>query len=278
MFSEDQNLNGFPAIRHGFFGRNGGASKGLYAGLNVGYGTKDDPANVSANRALVAQSLGAAADRLCTVYQVHSADCVYAPQPFIDANRPEADAMVTDKAGIVLGVLTADCVPVLFYGEKADGAAVIGAAHAGWGGAFKNVLGRTVQMMESKGALQIQAAIGPCIAQDSYEVDDQFMRRFIEQDSGNQKFFAEAELAGHKMFDLAGYAEKSLVQAGVASVSQVRPSDEKGSQQKTSTASGSQQKGVDTYKNENDYFSYRRATHKDESDYGRQISAIVIAG
>ncbi len=255
MFVADKNLSAFSRVKHGFFGRKGGVSTGLYDSLNVGFGTKDDPAHIRENRARVANSVSAAADRLVTLHQVHSADCLYVSAPFADGQAPEADAMVTDVAGLAIGVLTADCVPVLFYGEQADGAPVVGAAHAGWGGAFKGVLTATVAMMRDKGAVEISAAIGPCIQQASYEVGNDFMARFIEQSAENQKFFMDASRADHQMFDLPAYAAQCLRQAGVGFVGDV---------------------GVDTYTQNEDYFSYRRATHKNESDYGRQISSIMI--
>lgn len=241
-------------INHGFFGRKGGVSEGLYESLNVGLGTKDDPANVTENRARVARALGAVPEKLITLHQVHSADCVYVTAPFA-SERPLADAAVTDVAGIALGVLTADCVPVLFYGEKKFGPPVIGAAHAGWGGALKGVLQSTVQMMREKGAETISAAIGPCIRQKSYEVSDEFMAKFVEQHPDNQVFFMDAGRAGHQMFNLPGYVDKILRQAGVERIGNC---------------------GIDTYSDEENNFSYRRATHKQEPDYGRQISAIVI--
>ena len=255
VFIEDKSLSAYPHIKHGFFGRKGGVSAGLYNSLNVGFGTKDDPAHIVENRTRVAKALGATPDKLVTLHQVHSADCVYVSAPFAAGKAPEADAMVTDVAGIALGVLTADCVPVLFYGEKADGAPVIGAAHAGWGGAFKGVLAATVAMMRDKGAIKVSAAIGPCIQQNSYEVGNDFMARFIEQSADNQQFFMDASRDDHQMFDLPAYAAHCLRHADVEMVSDI---------------------GVDTYTHDEGYFSYRRATHKDEPDYGRQISAIVI--
>lgn len=254
MFIEDPHFKLSGKISHGFFGRKGGVSDGLYESLNVGLGTKDERANVMENRARVVKALGGRPENLLTLHQVHSPDCLYVTEPFSD-DRPEADAMVTEVAGLVLGVLTADCVPVLFYGEKEDGAPVIGAAHAGWGGALKGVLQNTVKLMREKGALHIRAVIGPCIQQTSYEVSDDFMAQFIEQDADNQQFFMDASRTGHQMFNLPAYAEKQLEQAGIDHVANT---------------------GIDTYSDKDGYFSYRRATHRKEPDYGRQISAIMI--
>ncbi|MGH1398839.1 MAG: peptidoglycan editing factor PgeF [Alphaproteobacteria bacterium] len=241
-------------VFHGFFSRKGGVSTGIYAGLNCGAGSDDDPAAVLANKDIVRDAAGAEA--LVTLHQVHSAECVVIDAPFA-GEPPEADAMVSDQAGIALGVLTADCAPVLFMGEKANGAPVIGAAHAGWGGAFKGVLGASVEAMIGRGAVlsSIRAAIGPCIAQASYEVTYDFAERFIEQDEGHEKFFKAASREGHLMFDLAGYCALRLSQAGVR---QVEILDR------------------DTYADEENFFSYRRKTHRDEADYGRQISVVCI--
>lgn len=255
MKIEDALLKTFPHITHGFYGRKGGVSAGLYDSLNVGFGTKDDRANITENRSRVARDLGASPEHLVTLHQVHSPDCVYVAEPFAEGKTPEADAMVTDIAGLAIGVLTADCVPVLFYGEKEDGAPVIGVAHAGWGGAFKGVLGSTVRMMRDYGAMNIAAAIGPCIRQKSYEVDDGFMARFIEQDTTNAQFFIEGHRPDHFMFDLPVYVRACLEALDIYNVSDVL---------------------LDTYTLQDDYFSYRRATHLQEADYGRQISSIAI--
>ena len=246
------------AVFHGFFTRKGGQSAGLYAALNCGAGSDDDPEAVIANKEIVREVAGA--EHLVTLYQVHSAECVVVDAPF-DGGAPQdakkADAMVTDKAGIALGVLTADCAPVLFYGEKADGSPVIGAAHAGWGGAFKGVLAAMVEKMQGLGAelSSIRAAIGPCIAQSSYEVTYEFAERFAEQDDAHERFFKAAQKDGHLMFDLPGYCAARLAQAGVRQVELL---------------------DRDTYSDEEHFFSYRRKTHRDEADYGRQISVVCI--
>jgi YfiH family protein len=241
------------SVTHGFFGRQGGVSSGLYNSLNCGVGTQDDPANVQENRARVLASVGGNA--LVTLKQVHSATCLYTDAAF--AHRPEADAVVTDVPGLAIGVLTADCGPVLFYGETAEGKPVIGAAHAGWGGALKGVLESTVKTMLGRGARieTISASLGPCIGQKSYEVQNDFALPFLEQDPANEHFFKAARREGHLMFDLPGYIASRLAQAGVQHVSIT---------------------GIDTYSAEEDYFSYRRTTHRAEKDYGRQVSVIAI--
>ena len=254
MFIQDAHFKSCDLINHGFFGRKGGVSEGVYKSLNVGFGTKDDPENVAENRARVAKALDVEPDNLITLHQTHSPDCFYIGGK-LAGYRPQADAMVTDIEGIAIGVLTADCVPVLFYGKKKFGPPVIGAAHAGWGGALKGVLQNTVKMMREKGAETISAAIGPCIRQQSYEVSDEFMAKFVGQHSDNQVFFMDAGRAGHQMFDLPGYVDKILRQVRVERIGDC---------------------GIDTYNDEDNYFSYRRATHRQEPDYGRQISAIVI--
>lgn len=244
-------------VEHGFFGRQGGVSTGLYDSLNCGVGTADRIENIRENRARVALALNANPSALATVKQVHSADCVFVDAPWAQDDRPDADAMVTDIPGVILGILTADCGPVLFYGEKENGQPVIGAAHAGWGGALKGVLESTLAMMQDRGALpaSIHASIGPCIAQASYEVGMDFIGHFLNDNPESEHFFKSARRQDHFMFDLPGYIASRLAQAGVRHVSIT---------------------GIDTYHSEKEYFSYRRATHKGEGDYGRQISALVI--
>jgi YfiH family protein len=239
-------------VPHGFLGRRGGVSAGLVAGLNVGLGAGDDDAAVAENRArAVAAVLPGAA--LATVYQVHSPLCVAATGPWPDALRPHADALVTDRPGLLLGVVTADCAPVLF----ADvGAGVVGAAHAGWKGALGGVTDATLTAMETLGARrgEIAAVIGPCIAQPSYEVDAGFAARFAAADPGNGRFFA-AGAPGHFQFDLSGYVAARLEAAGVGQVEQL---------------------DLDTYPDAERFFSFRRATHRGEANYGRQISLIGL--
>lgn len=242
-------LDGVP---HGFLGRRGGVSTGIHAGLNVGTGSADDREAVAANRALaVAAVLPGAA--LVTVHQVHSAEVVAVEAPF-PGERPRADALVTRTPGLLLGVLTADCAPVLLADAEAG---VVGAAHAGWKGALAGVTDATVAAMEALGARRdrIAAAVGPCIARASYEVDAAFAERFGADDPENERFFADGRRAGHAQFDLEGYVAARLAAAGIGRVEAL---------------------GLDTYADPARFFSYRRATHAGEPDYGRQISLIGL--
>lgn len=244
-------LAGLP---HGFLGRSGGVSTGVVAGLNVGTGSNDDPAAIAQNRRLAVQAVLPGA-RLVTVYQVHSADAVTVVEPFDDDLRPRADALVTNRPGLVLGILTADCAPVLFADREAG---VVAAAHAGWKGAIGGVTDSTIAAMEALGARRenIAAAVGPCIARASYEVDAGFFRRFCEQDPANERFFADGR-PGHFQFDLEAYVVHRLALAGLRTIETL---------------------GIDTYANEDRFFSFRRATHRAEPDYGRQISLIGLPG
>jgi hypothetical protein len=221
------------------------------AGLNVGTGSGDDPAAIEENRRRAVAAVLSEA-RLVTVYQVHSAECVVA-EPWALADRPKADAIVTDRPGLLLGILTADCAPVLLADAEAG---VVGAAHAGWKGALAGVTDSTIAEMERLGARRerIAAAIGPCIARASYEVDDAFARCFEEADPENERFFA-AGRPGHHRFDLEAYVTARLAAAGIARVDAL---------------------GLDTYADETRFYSFRRATHRGEPDYGRQISLIGI--
>ncbi|BBB07647.1 peptidoglycan editing factor PgeF [Sphingopyxis sp. EG6] len=240
-------------IAHGFFGRRGGVSTGDLASLNCGLGSGDDPALIAENRRRVADAVlpGAA---LTGVYQVHGNRCVIVDETSDLSARPEADALATRTPGIVLGILTADCVPVLFADRDTG---VIGAAHAGWKGALAGVTDATLAAMESLGAdrVNIAAAIGPCIGRASYEVDDAFVERFTTAGPANERFFAAAK-PGHAMFDIAAYVAARLAAAGVARI-----------------AIG----GQDTYALQQDYFSYRRACHQGENSYGRQLSVIGLS-
>lgn len=240
-------------VAHGFLGRRGGVSTGLVAGLNVGLGAGDDDAAVQRNRALAVDAVLPGA-RLATVYQVHSPDCVVADAPWPDAERPHADALVTDRPGLLLGIVTADCAPVLLADREAG---VVGAAHAGWKGAIGGVTDATVAAMEGLGARRgrIVAAVGPCIAQASYEVDAAFAERFNADDPANARFFA-AGRSGHFQFDLEGYVAARLAAAGIATVERL---------------------GLDTYPDQARFYSFRRATHRVEPNYGRQISVIGLA-
>ena len=240
-------------VPHGFFGRRGGVSAGELASLNCGLGSGDDPALIAENRRRVAETVlpGAA---LTGLYQVHGHRCVIVDSETDLTARPEADALATRTPGILLGILTADCVPVLFTDREAG---VVGAAHAGWKGAIAGVADATLAAMESLGATRanIAVAIGPCIARASYEVDDGFVARFMADDPANERFFAAGK-PGHAMFDIAAYVAARLAAAGV-----------------TRIAIG----GQDTYADSEDYFSYRRACHKAENSYGRQLSVIGLA-
>ena len=242
-------LAGLP---HGFLGRRGGASTGVVSGLNVGLGTGDEPEAVAENRrrAVAAVVPGA---RLATVYQVHSPDCVTVTEPWPDAERPRADALVTDRPGLLLGVVTADCAPVLLADPVAG---VIGAAHAGWKGAVGGVTDATIAAMEKLGAVRsrIIAAIGPCIAQPSYEVDAAFRDRFVAEADANARFFRSGR-PEHFQFDLEGYVAARLKSAEIGAVEPL---------------------GLDTYPDADRFYSFRRATHRAEPDYGRQISLIGL--
>ena len=239
-------------IAHGFLGRRGGVSTGIHAGLNVGFGSDDEREAVAENRARVVAAVrpGAA---LVTVHQVHSPEVVTVTAPWPDNTRPHADAMVTNRPDLLLGVLTADCAPVLLADAQAG---VIGAAHAGWKGALAGVTDFTIAAMEALGARRdrIAAAVGPCIAQASYEVDAGFEARFVVADTWNARFFRLGR-KDHAWFDLEGYVAARLEAAGVATVEKL---------------------GLDTYADEARFYSYRRATHRGEPDYGRQISVIGV--
>lgn len=239
-----------PAIAHGFFGRTGGVSRGIYASLNCGPGSSDDPSNVAENRRRAREALGASA--LNTLYQIHSPNAVTVDAAW--SIGPQADAMVTKTRGIALGILSADCAPVLFADAEAQ---VIGAAHAGWKGALSGVIEATVAAMEALGARRsrIAAALGPCISQANYEVGEEFHARFVAADATNVRFFAAGARAGHHQFDLEAFVAARLVHAGVANLSRL------------STC---------TYAHEAEFFSFRRATHRGEKDYGRELSAIVL--
>ena len=239
-------------VDHGFLGRTGGVSTGNYASLNVGTGSHDDPAAVTENRRRAAHAVLPGA-RLATVYQVHGSDAVSILEPFDDSLRPHADALVTDRPGIALGILTADCAPVLFADVAAG---VVGAAHAGWKGALAGVTDTTLMAMETLGAdrSRIVAAVGPCIARASYEVDAAFRTRFVTEEAEADRFFTDTH-ADHAQFDLAGYVAHRLARVGVRTI-EIIPAD--------------------TYAEDARFFSYRRATHRGTGDTGRQISIIGL--
>jgi hypothetical protein len=246
-------LSSCDGIRHGFFTRQGGVSSGIYGTLNCGPGSRDEPGNVSENRARVAEALGVGADRLLTLYQIHSAEAVVADKPW-KKDSPEADAIVTSVPGLAVAVLTADCAPVLFCDPHAR---VIGAAHAGWRGALSGIVESTVAAMEKLGAKRerIAAAIGPAISQGAYEVGADYMERFLAEEAQSGAFFSTDEASGEPHFDLSGYVAERLNRAGVG---------------------GAADLGLCTYCDESRFFSYRRSQHHGEADYGRQISAIVL--
>jgi YfiH family protein len=254
MFLTADTLAHLPGLRHGFFTRQGGVSGGLYASLNCGPGSQDDLAHVTENRARAAQALGASPSSLCTLYQVHGAEVVTVREPWPADARPQADAMVTDRPGLMLGILTADCVPVLLVDPKAR---IIGAAHAGWKGAIVGVTNATVEAMEALGGWRDRmiAAIGPAIGWHCYEVDAAFLRRFLDADMANEQFFREGAGEGKYLFNVKGYVAQRLAQAGIHHI---------------------QMLGNDTYKEEENFFSFRRTTHRQEADYGRQLSAIML--
>ncbi len=240
-----------PGIAHGFFGRTGGVSDGIYASLNCGPGSGDARAHVIENRRRVADALDA---ELINVHQIHSGTAVTVAAPWALGEGPKADGMATATPGIALGILTADCAPVLFADPEAR---VIGAAHAGWRGALGGVLEATLEAMEGLGAARgaISAAIGPAIAQLNYEVGPEFRTAFTDADPDNARFFISSERPAHFRFDLEGYVAARLAAAGIAKVEPM---------------------GACTYAREADFFSFRRQTHRGETEYGRQVSAIAL--
>ena len=245
--------NFFPnSITHGFFGRQGGVSTGLYDSLNCSYQSHDLAENIDENRLRVLKKLGGRDIR--TLIQIHSDICLPVENSCM-TGAEEGDALVTKTAEQAIGCLTADCAPILFYGVDGSGAPVIGAARAGWGGALKGVLESTINLMVKMGAEldTIKASIGPCLAQENYEVGEDFRERFIEEDKSSYEFFSSK--SQKYLFNLSAYAEFRLKRAGITKIVSAN---------------------VDTYSNKQDYFSYRRATHNCEPDYGRQISAIMI--
>ena len=247
-------LSDIPGIRHGFFGRRGGVSTGIYSALNCGLGSGDDPAAVVENRDRVARALGVRPGSIVTLYQVHSATALVVDRPIRREDMPKADALVTRTPGVAIAAMAADCTPVLFADPLTR---TIGAAHAGWRGAIGGVLESTIRAMEGLGARRsnIRAAVGPTINQPAYEVGPEFEARFLAAAPGNERFFARASVDARPHFDLPGYVQARLEAAGIAAV---------------------ERRTLCTYANESLFFSYRRATHRKEADYGRQISAIVV--
>lgn len=254
MFIEAPELSSHSYVRHAFFTRQGGISEGLYASLNGGIGSNDDPARVAENRARMCAQLGLPRENLVSLYQVHSAEVVTVEAPFPLAERPKADAMVTRVPGLALGIATADCGPILFADP---GNRVVGAAHAGWKGALGGVVEATVAAMEALGAVResIVAVLGPTIAQASYEVDLAFVERFRAERPSSERFFMEGR-PGHAQFDLPAYILERLVEARVGEAASL---------------------GLCTYADPDRFYSFRRTTHRKEQDYGRLISAIALS-
>ena len=246
-------LSAIPGLRHAFFGREGGVSDGIYASLNGGLGSNDDPAAVAENRRRMAEHMGVPPSHFLGVHQIHSPDAVVATGPWQGASRPRADAIVTRTEGLAIGITAADCGPLLLVDPDAR---VIGAAHAGWKGALSGIVESTIEAMEKLGAepAGIVAAIGPLIRQPSYEVGNEFVERFMDADPENTLFFLPAAREGHAMFDLAGFIRARLENAGVSVIDDI---------------------GIDTYSDER-FFSYRRSVHRKEPDYGRHVHAIVL--
>jgi hypothetical protein len=246
-------LTAIPGLRHAFFTREGGVSGGVYAGLNGGLGSHDDANHVAENRRRMAEQMAVTPEYFLSVHQLHSPDVVVATEPWQNGSRPRADAMVTRIEGLSLGITTADCGPVLLADPNAR---VIAAAHAGWKGALTGIIESTVDAMEGLGAerSRIVAAVGPLIRQQSYEVGNEFVERFLHLDADNDMFFIPAARDGHAMFDLAGFIRMRLEDAGVLMIDDI---------------------GADTYSDER-FYSYRRSVHRNEPDYGRHVHAIAL--
>jgi YfiH family protein len=246
-------LAALKGVSHGFFTREGGVSTGIYRSLNCGIGSKDERESVLENRARAALSLGIAPILLATPYQIHSSDAVAVTEVWETGKGPKADAVVTNRPGIALGVGSADCGPTLFADSSRG---IIGAAHSGWRGALGGVLEATIAAMERLGAERgrIVAVLGPTISQPNYEVGPEFRTRFVEADPDNDRFFEPSSRPGHALFGLPAYILARLAAAGVNASSI----------------------GLCTYADEDRFFSYRRGTHRGEADYGRLLSAIAL--
>jgi YfiH family protein len=244
-----------PGIVHAFFTRAGGVSEGVYATLNGGVGSRDAPDAVARNRARMASALGVPADRLAVPYQVHSADAIAISAHWAADSRPRCDGVVTATPGLALGVTGADCGMILFADSQAG---VVGAAHAGWKGALTGVVEATVAAMERLGAKRgdVAAALGPCIAQASYEVGPEFVAAFAAAGEPTERFFLPSRRPDHAMFDLKAYIAERAARAGIGRFEDLR---------------------LDTYADDARFFSYRRTTHRREPDYGRLVSAIALA-
>jgi polyphenol oxidase len=241
-------------LSHGFFTRGGGHSTGIFASLNCGFGSGDDPEVVVMNRGVVERALGVSDGHLVSAFQVHSADVVTVEKPWAVDARPKVDGLVTKTRGLAIGILTADCGPVLFADAEAG---VVGACHAGWKGALTGVTDSTIAAMEQLGSKreQIVAVLGPTISKTAYEVGPEFPAPFLEQDAQHARFFSASVKAGHFMFDLPAYLMQRLRNAGLKAVHDL---------------------ALCTYSDEARFYSYRRATHRGEKDYGRLVSAIAL--
>jgi YfiH family protein len=247
-------LSAIPGIKHAFFTRQGGVSTGIYGSLNGGLGSNDDPKAVKENRRRMAATLGVAPGLLAVPWQVHSAEAVITDAPWDRMESPHVDGVATATHGLAVAVTIADCCPVLFADPVAR---VVAAAHSGWKGAIGGVLEATIARMEELGSNRedIVAALGPCIRQQSYEVGPDFAGRFTAEDPGNARFFEPSTRPGHAMFELGGYVVERLKKAGLGHVDDL---------------------GIDTYSDEERFFSFRRATHRAEPDYGRMIAGIAL--
>lgn len=255
MKVESSSLSALDGIRHAFFTRAGGVSGGIYQSLNSGIGSQDDAAHVTENRARMAQALGVDARNLITAFQIHSPNVVIAQEAWRVETRPRADAIVTKTPGLAIGVSTADCGPLLFADAQAR---VIGAAHAGWRGAFSGVIEGTIAAMEQLGAARsrISVALGPLIRQPNYEVSQGFVDEFLRADESHARFFSPAARDGHAMFDLPGFIAARLEKNGIGGFEDI---------------------GLCTYADPDRFYSYRRSTHRAEPDYGRHVNAIVLS-
>jgi YfiH family protein len=254
MFIEAPELSSHSGVRHGFFTRRGGVSEGVYASLNGGLGSSDERARVIENRRRMTAQLGFPPEALVSAYQIHSPDVVVVEHPFPGDARPRADGMVTTRPGLALGITTADCGPVLFADPERG---VVGACHAGWRGALTGILEATVEAMEKLGARRedINVVLGPTISQDAYEVGPEFIAEFRARDAASERFFRPSARDGHSMFDLPGYITARLTATGIGEYADL---------------------ALCTYSDEERFFSFRRATHRGEPDYGRLVSAIAL--
>lgn len=256
MFIEAPELRASPGIRHAFFTRQGGVSGGIYASLNGGLGSADDPEHVAENRRRMTAHFGLAPEALISLHQIHSSEAVKVERAWSREDQPKADGMATRVPGLVLGITTADCGPVLFADPQAG---VVGAAHAGWKGAISGVLERTLDAMAALGSRRDDtvAVLGPTISAAAYEVGPEFVARFTAEDASAERFFHESPREGHAMFDLPGYVRARLNGAGVGRFVDL---------------------GLCTYSDEALFYSFRRATHRREPDYGRLIAGIALTG